>query len=217
MSNDELWGFVTDELFWDPKVNSETIAVSAHDGTITLRGTVASLAEKREAARAAQKVLGVVSVDNKLEVGLVDDDARQDDAKLRGYVLQALMFDSVVPSTVDAEVFDGIVTLTGTVEWRYQRDEAERVASTIAGVREIVDSVPIVGTGPRAGDVADAIKAAFKRNAKLDADDLAVTTSNGTVTVEGVVGSWAEHNEALAAAWAAPGVTDVEDRVTVTY
>jgi len=121
-----------------------------------------------------------------------------------------------VPSTVDAEVFDGIVTLTGTVEWRYQRDEAERVASTIAGVREIVDSVLIVGTGPRAGDVADAIKAAFKRNAKLDADDLAVTTSNGTVTVEGVVGSWAEHNEALAAAWAAPGVTDVEDRVTVT-
>ena len=216
MSNEDLVGFVTRELFWDPKLDSTAISVSADDGVVTLRGTVTSLAEKREATSAAARVFGVVSLESQLEVSLPDG-ARRTDAALQGDLLQALMLDGVVPPTVDAEVFDGIATLTGTVGWRYQRDEAERVATTIHGVREIIDSIVIVSPGPRAGDVADAIRAAFERNAKLDADRLSVSTSNGTVTVEGVVSSWAEHNDALDAAWAAPGVTDVEDRIQVAH
>jgi len=216
MSNDDLVADVSDELFWDPKVDSEAIAVSADDGKITLRGTVGSLREKHEAKKAAQRVFGVVSVDNKLQVRLMGDSKRAD-ADIRGDVLQALMLDGVVPSTIDAKVNDGYVTLTGTAEWQYQRDEAELITSAIVGVFDVTDEIKLVGTKPNAGDVKDSIQGAFKRNAKLDADDLSVTTSNGTVTISGIVSSWSEHDEALEAAWAAPGVTDVDDLVVVEY
>ena len=214
--NDDLTADVSEELFWDPKIDNEAIAVSADDGKITLRGTVGSLREKREARKAAQRVFGVISVDNKLQVRLMTDQKRED-ADLRGDVLQALMLDSLVPKTVDAKVEDGFVTLTGTADWQYQRDEAEFVASNIAGALDVYDEIELTYPTSNAGDVQDSIKKAFKRNATLDADDLYVTTDNGTVTVNGTVSSWAEHDEALDAAWAAPGVTSVHDEMTVGY
>jgi osmotically-inducible protein OsmY len=215
-SDNDLVADVSDELFWDPKVESEAIAVSADDGKITLRGTVASPREKREAKKAAQRVFGVTSVDNKLQVRLLDD-YRRTDADLRGDVLQALMLDSLVPKTVDANVEDGFVTLTGTADWQYQRDEAEYVASNIVGTLDLFNEIELKHPKPSAGDVQDSIKKAFKRNAALDADDLSVSTHNGTVTLNGIVSSWAEHDEALDAAWAAPGVTSVRDEMTVGY
>jgi osmotically-inducible protein OsmY len=214
--NDELTADVSDELFWDPKIDNEAIAVSADDGKITLRGTVGSLREKREARKAAQRVYGVTSVDNQLQVKLMNDQKR-DDADLRGDVLQALMLDSLVPKTVDAKVKDGFVTLTGTADWQYQRDEAEFVASSIAGALDVDDEIELTYPTPNTGDVQDSIKKAFKRNAAIDADDLFITTNNGTVTINGTVSSWAEHDEALDAAWAAPGVTSVQDEMTVGY
>ena len=216
MSNDGLVAYVTDELFWDPKVDSAAIAVSADDGTITLRGTVGSFREKREAKNAAERVYGVTSVDNELQVRLMNGN-RRDDAELRGDVLQALMLDTLVPTTVDAKVEDGFVTLTGTADWQYQRDEAEFVAANILGVVDVWDEITLTDPKPNAGDVRHSIKSAFERNAKLDADDLTVATSNGTVTLEGTVGSWSEHDEAVAAAWAAPGVRHVDDRILVAY
>jgi osmotically-inducible protein OsmY len=215
MSNEDLMADVSDELYWDPKVDSEAIAVSADDGTITVRGTVGSLREKREAKNAAERVYGVVSVDDKMQVRLLTD-SRRDDAELRGDVIQALMLDSLVPSTIDAKVDEGIVTLTGTAEWQYQRDEAELVSSTIVGALDVLDEIALK-PHPSGHDVQQDIESAFKRNAKLDADDLEVSTSNGTVTLDGTVSSWAEHDEALDAAWAAPGVTSVQDRLTVSY
>ena len=207
---------VGDELFWDPKLDNSAIAVSADDGKITLRGTVGSLREKREATKAAQRVFGVISVDNQLQVRLMDDDRRAD-ADLRGDVLQALMLDSLVPTTVDAKVDDGFVTLTGTADWQYQRDEAESVASNIVGSLDVFDEIELNDPTPAAGDVQESIKKAFKRNAKIDADDLYVSTDNGTVTLDGNVSSWAEHDEAIDAAWAAPGVKSVNDDLTVSY
>jgi osmotically-inducible protein OsmY len=207
---------VSDELFWDPKVDNAALAVSASDGKITLRGTVGSLREKREARKAAQRVFGVISVDNQLQVKLMNDEKRAD-AELRGDVLQALMLDSLVPKTVDAKVEDGFVTLTGTVDWQYQRDEAEFVASNIADALDVFDDIELKHATPSAGDVQESIKKAFKRNAAIDADDLSISTENGTVTINGNVSSWAEHDEALDAAWAAPGVTSVHDEMTVGY
>ena len=215
MSNDDLVRDVSDELFWDPKVDSAAIAVSADDGRITLRGTVGSLHEKREAKKAAERVFGVISVDNQLQVRLLDD-RKRGDAELRGDVLQALMLNSLVPSTIDAKVDDGFVTLTGTAHWQYQRDEADHVASSIVGALDVFNEIELKPE-PSAHDVKKDIKGAFKRNAKLDADFLDVSTSNGTVTIKGTVSSWAEHDEALDAAWAAPGVTSVHDRMTVAY
>lgn len=216
MSDNDLTQSVTDELFWDPKVDNGSVAVSAHDGKITLRGTVGSLREKREARKAAERVYGVTSVDNQLQVKLMNDDKRGD-AELRGDVLQALMLDSLVPKTVDAKVEDGFVTLTGTAEWQYQRDEAEFIAANIVGAIDVYDTIDLKPPTPDAKSVQESIKHAFKRNASLDADDLDVSSSNGSVTVKGTVSSWAEHDEALDAAWAAPGVTSVHDNMTVAY
>jgi osmotically-inducible protein OsmY len=214
--DNELAADVSDELFWDPKLDNSSIAVSASDGKITLRGTVGSLREKREAKKAAQRVFGVISVDNQLQVRLMNDDRRAD-AELRGDVLQALMLDSLVPATVDAKVDDGFVTLTGTADWQYQRDEAELVASSIVGALDVIDEIELNDPKPSASDVQDSIRKAFKRNAALDADDLYISSDNGTVTINGNVSSWAEHDEALNAAWAAPGVTSVQDNMTVAY
>jgi osmotically-inducible protein OsmY len=214
--DNELAGNVSDELFWDPKLDNSSIAVSASDGTITLRGTVGSLREKREAKKAAQRVYGVISVDNQLKVKLMDDQQR-DDADLRGDVLQALMLDSLVPATVDAKVEDGFVTLTGTADWQYQRDEADFVASNIVGTLDVFDEIELKHPTPSAGDVQESIHKAFERNAALDADDLYISSDNGTVTIDGTVSSWVEHDEAIDAAWAAPGVTSVHDEMTVAY
>jgi osmotically-inducible protein OsmY len=212
----DLEADVSDELFWDPKLDNSAIAVSADDGKITLRGTVGSLREKREAKKAAQRVFGVISVDNQLQVKLMNDDKRAD-ADLRGDVLQALMLDNLVPTTVDAKVEDGFVTLTGTADWQYQRDEAEFVASNIVGALDVFDEIELNDPTPEAGDVQESIKKAFKRNAAVDGDDLYISTDNGTVTINGNVSSWAEHDEAIDAAWAAPGVTSVDDEMTVAY
>jgi osmotically-inducible protein OsmY len=207
---------VSDELFWDPKLDSTAIAVSADDGRITMRGTVGSLREKREAKKAAERVFGVTSVDNQVQVRLMND-AKRDDADLRGDVLQALMLDSLVPKTVDATVEDGFVTLTGTANWQYERDEAEFVAANIVGALDVFDEIALDYPTPNGSDVQDSIKKAFKRNAALDADDLRISTDSGTVTVKGTVSSWAEHDEAIGAAWAAPGVNSVRDDLTVAY
>jgi osmotically-inducible protein OsmY len=215
MSNDKLVGYVSDELFWDPKVDNEAIAVSAGDGKVTLRGTVGSFREKLEAKKAAERVYGVKSVENELEVKLLNGNKRED-AELRGDVLQALMLDSLVPKTVDAKVDEGLVTLSGTADWQYQRDEAEFITGNVFGVIAVVDEIGLKPS-PSATDVKRSIKDAFKRNAKLDANDLTVTTSNGTATIEGVVSSWAEHDQAVAAAWFSPGVNDVDDQIIVDY
>src|SRR6266566_4484355 len=173
--DNDLTADVSDELFWDPKVDNTAIAVSADGGKITLRGSVGSLREKREAQKAAQRVFGVTSVDNKLQVRLMND-AKRADADLRGDVLQALMLDSIVPKTVDAKVDDGFVTLTGTAGGQYQRDEAEFVASNIVGALDVYDEIELQHPTPKSGDVKESIKSAFKRNAALDADDLHVST-----------------------------------------
>jgi osmotically-inducible protein OsmY len=216
MSNDELTRHVTDELFWDPKVDNAAIAVSADDGMVTLRGTVGSLRQKREAKNDAQRVWGVKSVNNDLQVRLLNDD-RRENADLSGAVLQALMLDSLVPATVGADADDGMVTLKGKANWQFQRDEAETVATNVAGVVSVDNAIELVPPGPSTEDLEHSLKKAMERNAKLDADSVSVESSNGTVTLRGTVSSWADHDEAVSAAWAAPGVTRVKDHILVAY
>ena len=216
MSNNELERQVSDELLWDPKIDNSAIAVSANDGVVSLRGTVASFRQKREAQKDAKHVSGVKGVTNELEVRILTKDRRAD-ADLRGDVLQALVLNSVVPPTIDANADDGNVTLTGTANWMFQRDEAEAVASSVRGVISVDNEVDLVPPGPSAHDVQHSIKKAMERNAKLDADSVTVESENGTVTLRGTVNSWADHDAALDAAWAAPGVTRVKDHIEVLY
>lgn len=216
MSNQELEHSVTDELSWDPKIDSSMVAVSADGGTITLRGTVGSFRQKREAQKAAERVFGVSFVENDLKVEILTEH-RREDAELRRDVLSALMLDAMVPKTVDASVRDGFVTLRGTTDWQYQRDEAEFVAGNVRGVSGVENDVFLTSPTPYAEDVEESIKKAFKRNAKVDADNVGVETINGTAVLTGTVRSWAERDSAVDAAWAAPGVTDVDDRLHVVY
>jgi osmotically-inducible protein OsmY len=208
---------VNEELLWDPRVDPVEIAAEAdYNGHVTLRGTVGSFRQKHEARRAAERVVGVTKVKNDLRIQILDVDRRVD-SDVRGAVLQVLMLDSLVPSTIDAKVKDGFVTLTGSASWQFERDEAEMVAMNVIGVTGLEDEVYLTGTLPDAYDITDSIKKAFKRNAKLDAKDISVATKGKTVTVSGVVSSWSEHDAAIDAAWAAPGVHKVEDHVLVEY
>jgi osmotically-inducible protein OsmY len=216
MADEELELNVTEELAWDPKVASDTIAVSAGDGTVTLRGTVGSFRQKREAQKAAERVYGVTAVNNDLDVRILTEYPREN-AELRGDVLQALMLDSLVPSTVDATAKDGFVTLTGTTDRQYQRDEAAFIAGNVYGVTGVENDIYLTTPTPYAGDVQESIKKAMKRDAKLDADNISVEILNGTAILTGSVRSWAERETARSAAWAAPGVTEVDDRLTVFY
>jgi osmotically-inducible protein OsmY len=216
MSDNDLALDVKDELLWDPKVDDAAIAVSADDGLVTLRGTVGSFRQKREAEQDAERVYGVKGIKNDLQVRILNED-RRSDADLRGAVLQALASNSIVPSTIDGKVDEGIVRLVGTANWQYERDEAEAVAGSLLGVMGVEDDVALVPPGPAAHDVEHSIKKAMERNAKLDAESVSVESTNGTITLRGTVSSWADHDEAVAAAWAAPGVTRVKDHILVAY
>lgn len=216
LSDYDLEQSVTEELQWDPKLDSNAIAVSAYDGEVTLRGTVGSFREKRDAEKAAQRVFGVRSVANCLNVRPLNRYGRSD-ADLRGAVLRALHYDSLIPDTIDAHVDDGRVTLTGTAEWQHQRDEARYVAGNVLGVLGVDDEVELPRAVPHNGSVREAIRKAFARNAKIEAEDVSVDTRDGTVVLTGEVRSWAAHDEALAAAWAAPGIARVDDFIQVDY
>jgi osmotically-inducible protein OsmY len=216
MRSAELERYVADELSWDPKIDSESIAVSVEDGVVTLRGTVGSFRQKIEAERAAGRIRGVVLVENELEVKILAGE-RREDADLRGDVLRALLLDSHLPTSVDATVQDGRVTLTGDVDWQYQRNEAVFVAGNVPGVTGVDDQIRL--NRPPSSDTGteQAIRKAFARDARLAADDLIVATSNGIATLMGTVHSLAERDAAVAAAWTAPGVITVDDHLTVTH
>ena len=216
MTHDELELRVADELSWDPRVDNEAITVSAYDGVVTLAGTVGSVRQKREARKAAERVHGVVLVNNELDVRIRADD-RREDADLRRDVLQALALDDQVPATVDVRVNDGFVTLVGTARWQHQREEAEFVAGNVLGVTSVDDAIDLVDPGPAADNVRDSIKEALQRHARLEADNIGVEIANGTATLTGDVRSLSERDAVIAAAWAAPGVRMVTDRLEVFY
>ena len=216
MTDDELRRQVAAELTWDPQVDSEVIEVSADSGTVTLRGTVASLRQKRAGSKAAARVRGVIRVANELQVRIPGGDQRDDD-DLRGDVLEALMLDASVPMTVDAQARDGLVTLTGTAQWHYQREKAESRTAEVPGVACVNNAITLAqADSGDAGDAGAAITAAFRRDAVLEADGLSVETfPGGLVILSGTVCSWVAHDHAVAAAWSWPGVTQIDDRITV--
>ena len=217
MDDRQLAQWVYEELYWDPRIDGRAIAVTARDGEVTLRGTVVGLAEKRQATKSAKRVHGVKGVHNELEVRPRTPHVRTD-ADLRGDVLRALQLNSTVPDTVDAHARGGRITLTGTAAWKYQRDEAESVAGKVDGVDSVVDEIELTQERADAASVKSSIERAFIRNAKIDAEDVAVDTlDDGTVVLTGSVSSWTEHDAAVAAAWAAPGVTKVDDFLELEY
>ena len=216
MTNDRLRAQVTAELTWNPKVDSTDITVSAEGGMVTLHGTVASCRHKREADNAARRVHGVTGISNYLEVHIPDRDRRAD-ADVRADVRHALLLNDLIPATVQARVEAGFVTLSGVAAWQFQRDEAELACAAVPGVTG-VDVAIALHPAPGDSDIQQAICDAFRRSARLDRFEVSVDCPlPGLVVLSGAVSCWAEHDAAVAVAWSAPGITDVDDRIMVAY
>ena len=214
MTDKELKQQVENALGWEPSVDATDIGVSADDGVVTLRGTVRSYAEKVMAERAALRVFGAKAVANDLVIHLASGFERSD-TDIAHAALSALKWNTAVPhDRITLTVKGGQVTLNGTVDWQYQKDAAGRAVRDLTGVVAVIN---LIGLQPRvkAADVRDKIEAALKRSAEIDARRINVTATDGKVILSGNVHSWAERQEAERAAWAAPGVTKVEDRLMI--
>jgi osmotically-inducible protein OsmY len=214
MTDKQLRQNVENALEWEPSIDGAKIAVTADNGAVTLRGEVKTFAERASAERVSLRVYGVKAVANDIAVRPISTSARSD-SDLAAAIVTALRWNTQVPADrVVATVADGWVTLKGEVEWHFQREAAERSVRDLAGVIGVTNSVTIK-PHVRIADVQTKIEAALKRSAEIDARRIHVAALDGKVTLTGNVHSWAERREATLAAWAAPGVHEVDNRLSV--
>ena len=214
MSDEDLRQHVSDELEFAPTVNATKIGVAVDHGVVTLTGHVNSYAEKIAAERAVQRVKGVRGVAQEIELRYPSERKNRDD-EIAERAAQIFDWDTTIPSgKVTVKVEKGWVTLGGEVEWQFQRMGAETAVRKLSGVIGVTNQITI---GPRidATNVKHRIEDALKRDAEREADGIQVAVTGGKVTLEGKVRAWHERGVAERAAWAAPGVITVEDRLTI--
>jgi osmotically-inducible protein OsmY len=205
---------VLEELRWTSGLRSGEIGVSAHAGVVTLYGHVETYTQKVAAEKAAKRVQGVKGVANELSVKLASGMER-DDTDIAEATVRALTWNSSVPEDrVRVTVRNGWVTLEGDVDWHHQKESAYRAVKDLTGVKAVVNSIGIK-VKPAAPDIRQKIEAAFKRSAEIDAKNIGIEVLGSRAVLRGRVRSWAEHEEAEDAAWSAPGITAVENQLTV--
>ena len=205
---------VLKELAWQPGFDETHIAVAARGGVVTLTGHVGSYAEKCVVERAAGRVTGVRAIVENLEIRYPSATSHSD-VEIAKRALDVISWDLSIPKNrVKIRIEKGWVTLTGDVDWRFQRLAAEMDIRNLAGVMGVSNVIEIKPRFP-AFDVEKRIRAAFRRNAEFAAENIVVTADGDTVTLTGQVGGYHERTLAADTAWSAPGVTEVNDLLTV--
>lgn len=199
------------QLEWDPEVDASGVGVAAKGGAVTLTGYIDTYSGKLAAERAAKHVDGVRAVANDIEVRLKLD---RTDVDIANDAVRALELRSTIPNGVQAVVHNGHVTLTGKVNWLFQKRDAEKAVRHIRGVRVVLNHIDVA---PQAvgRDVHHRIVQALHRNADVDARHITVTVSGETATLTGTVGTWLQRESAERAAANAPGIGQVENRIVV--
>jgi osmotically-inducible protein OsmY len=210
----QLKNNVLNELKWWPNVDAAHVGVTAKEGVVTLTGQVDHYAQKTAAEDAAKVVYGCMGVANDIKVELPGSGKRTDQ-DIAAAALNALKWDIQIPrDKIKVIVKDGWVTLEGTVDWQYQKEAAERCVRYLMGVVFVSNAIAIK-PAVKWIDVKNKIEDALRRNADIEARRITVATFSGAVTLSGTVTSWSEREEVVAAAWAAPGVTSVENELKV--
>jgi osmotically-inducible protein OsmY len=213
-SDHQLQQDVLDELDFDPSVNVAHIGVGANAGVVTLTGFVSSYGEKLAAERAARRVKGVKAIAEEIEVRLPSDKKTADDEIARRAV-DILRWRIGFPADrVSIKVEKGIVTLSGDVDWRFQKSEAEAAVHNLSGVAGVANLIRISPPVP-VTEVKETIQKALQRNAELDASLITVRTDGSKVLLGGKVHTWYERDIAERAAWSIPGVSDVRDHILI--
>ncbi len=209
----ELREDVEQELLWEPSVSATEIGVIVDKGIVTLTGSVDTFPKKWEAQKAALRVSGVKAVANEIEVKLTTSSRRADEEIARA-ASNALEWNIVLPNDLQAVVEDGWVTLKGKVNWRFEKRAAEDTVRGLTGVKGVTNAIT-VKSRVAPSIVKAKIEAAIARNAFLDAKGIQVKADDGKITLEGTVYSWLEKEQAEEAAWSAPGVNEVDNKLVV--
>ena len=214
-SDSDIRRDVEDELRWDPDIDPTDIAVSVNNGVVTLAGFVRSYLQKYEAEADAKRVAGVVAVANDIEVRLPNIDERPDPEIARDAIAR---IKSELPYSwekIRAVVHSGWLTLEGEAEWNYQRQRAEQAVRRVRGIKGVINNIAVK---PRVApmEIRRKIEEALRRAAEIDASHITVEAAGSEVILRGTVRSWAERQEAERAAWSAPGVTKVDNRIIVS-